>query len=223
MYQSGSPVEAFQYAVVRHTQDTHLSPGQLSSPRRFRRTSGEVFLICGPRSVIDHGWLELLGAAEALTAKLPIRGDVIESATTRKTAYFKAVVALLARAGARDFHEGETMTPGRVREYSIEAHHVFPRRWLSGKSFTEPADLILNQTPINKSTNASIGAKAPSEYLGKLKTEVKDNDLSPILRSHLINESDLKADDYSAFIANRYKTIVKELNKVIKPKKVESS
>jgi hypothetical protein len=64
-------------------------------------------------------------APEAVTNKLPIRRDVLESATTRKTAYFKALVALLVKAGARDFYEGDKMTPSRVREHSIEAHHLF--------------------------------------------------------------------------------------------------
>lgn len=159
-------------------------------------------------------------APEALTAKLPIRGEVIESATTRKTAYFKALIALLVKAGARDFHEGESMTPARVREHAIEAHHVFPKKWLSTQGLSESADLILNQAPINKSTNASIGSKAPSKYLGKLKDEVKNRDLEPVLKSHFINRRDLQDDAYSRFLDRRYKAIVQELNKVIRPKKV---
>jgi len=159
-------------------------------------------------------------APEAVTDALPIRRDVLESATTRKTAYFKALIALLVRAGARDFYEGDKMTPARVREHSIEAHHVFPKKWLSGQSFPESPDLILNQTPINKATNASIGSKSPSTYLDKLKQDVKGNNLTPVLDSHYIDEKCLAADDYSEFITERLTALVKQLDDVIAPKKV---
>lgn len=159
-------------------------------------------------------------APEALGESLPIRGDVIESATTRKTAYFKAVMALLARAEARDFHEGQKMTPARVRAQAIEAHHVFPRNWLKGKGFTASPDLILNQTPINKKTNASIGSRAPSEYYSKVQDELNGRDLDKVFSSHLIDADMLKADDYEGFLATRFEEVVAALNDVVSPKKV---
>jgi hypothetical protein len=159
-------------------------------------------------------------APEALGETKPIRVDVLESATTRKTAYFKAVMALLAKTGARDFHEGGQMTPPRVREQVIEAHHVFPKRWLKDQDFESSPDLILNQTPINKSTNASIGAKPPSEYYGTLQSELTQHDLDGVLASHLINAETLKHDDYDEFLAARSGALIDALNDVIHPKVV---
>jgi uncharacterized protein with ParB-like and HNH nuclease domain len=157
---------------------------------------------------------------EAVDTKLPIRKDVIESATTRKTAYFKALIALLVKAGAQDFYEGKPMTPARVRQHQIEAHHIFPKEFLKGKGFSESPDLILNQAPINKKTNASIGKKAPSVYLAKLQKDAGSTPIKAILSTHYIDEQHLTTDDYSKFVAARLAAVVAEINNVIAPKKV---
>ena len=182
----------------------------------------------GANSQAQADYLKLIGwirgddtaTPEAVSSSLPVRRDVIEAATTRKTAYFKALIALFVKAGAKDFYEGKRMTPARVREHQIEAHHVFPREYLTGKGFSESPDLILNQAPINKKTNASIGKKAPSVYLAKLKKDAGQASIASVLSSHYIDEPKLASDDYAGFIASRLQAVIAEIDLVISPKKV---
>jgi hypothetical protein len=149
-------------------------------------------------------------------AVLPVAAETLLTATTKKKALFRRLMALLIQQGAKDFHDGEELTSTRIRERKIDSHHVFPKRWLQDQAGGNP-ELILNRTPINAATNRRIGAKAPSAYIAEIQAEVEDGDLTGVLASHLIDVNCLVDDDYEGFIRARLDTVMKALEDVIAP------
>jgi hypothetical protein len=76
------------------------------------------------------------------------------------------------------------------------------------------AGSIINKTPLAYKTNRIIGGVAPSLYLAKLE---KRNEASPpippakldaLLRSHLIDPTLLRSDDFPGFMADRQRRLL---------------
>jgi len=122
--------------------------------------------------------------------------------------------------GALDFHNFQPLTSERLTERKIDAHHVFPRKYLQiqGESghVSSSSDLVLNRALIDKQTNRSIQDRAPSDYLEEIDS-VLTGDLGTVLDSQLLpsdRDGGLWSDDYEAFLLERQKLIVAELEAV---------
>jgi hypothetical protein len=142
--------------------------------------------------------------------------DELLLATTGRRALYRAVVALTLREKAKDFHTGQEITPQRISDGKIDAHHVFPREWLKKNAEGSPADLILNQALIGKETNRTIKDRAPSAYLTDVETSLESSGLKEVLGSHLLpsaTESGLRTDDYEKFLLERQELVLAELEK----------
>jgi hypothetical protein len=69
----------------------------------------------------------------------------------------------------------------------------------------------VNKTPLSAKTNRMIGKAAPSSYLGKLAANdpsATDADFEGRLRSHAIDPSLLRADDFEGFLDARRSALV---------------
>ena len=126
---------------------------------------------------------------------------------TRNSAAYKGIYALLLREGARDWMTGEESSVQTYFDERIDIHHVFPQQWCREHGI-EPArcDSIVNKTPLTASTNRSIGGRAPSEYLTRIR--VPGGDLDGLLRTHLVEPAHLRADDFGAFFAARQSALL---------------
>lgn len=136
-------------------------------------------------------------------------------ARTGRRAFYRAVMALTLRHGARDFFTGQPITPDRLRD-KIDAHHVFPRDWLKKNDAADTADLVLNQALIAKETNRTIQARGPSEYLADIENALTPDGLKSVLDSHLLPSdggSGLRTDDYEAFLLERQDLVLAELQR----------
>jgi hypothetical protein len=75
-------------------------------------------------------------------------------------------------------------------------------------------DSIINKTPLSYRTNRIIGGVAPSAYLGKLEKgdqstpAIEAQRMDGYLKSHLIDPSLLRADNFEAFMADRQKQLL---------------
>lgn len=61
------------------------------------------------------------------------------------------------------------------------------------------------QIPLTARTNRIIGGKAPSAYIEGIEKnhKIETDRMNEIVKSHLINPSHLRTDDFSAFIIDR--------------------
>lgn len=147
--------------------------------------------------------------------ELQITADSILSATTKKKALMQGLMALTITCGARDFFSGEELTTATYINSKIQSHHLYPRARLedntkagiNAEGFSP--DLILNRAMIGADTNKRIGSAKPSKYVAKM--EEAESGVAQILKSHLIDESALKADSYGAFLNSRLEMVKKAI------------
>lgn len=153
----------------------------------------------------------------------------LETLRTRASAAYKGVYALLMGTGCRDFRTGETIKIQTDFADNIELHHIFPKTWCEKEGIAKDVyNSIINKTPISERTNAKIGDKAPSVYLGKIRDEEKDlvdafvlkevpesTDIDDRLRSHLIWADALREDDFELFFEERKEKLLKAIEKAM--------
>lgn len=144
-------------------------------------------------------------------------GEVLDTARTNLQALYKGVIAITLSSGARDFHSGSNLTPEKILEESIDAHHIFPKKYLEENGDPGNSELILNRALIDKRTNQSIGKRSPSEYLATMEEALGEEEVIGILQSHLLpaeRNSPLRHDNYGAFLLSRKALVVKAIASV---------
>ncbi len=140
---------------------------------------------------------------------------LLEVERTTNTLY-KGVMCLLARNGARDFRQNDS-----IAFSPPEDHHVFPQSYIKshqsksilGLSGTALYNNIVNRTLISAETNRAIGKTAPSKYLAKENIIIQDGKRDLLLK-HFMDEScvaALEADDYEQFLNSRHKIMLKNI------------
>jgi hypothetical protein len=114
-----------------------------------------------------------------------------------RSALFKAMFLAFADEGAQDWFTGLNISAKHSGSKDrLQFHHVFPRAYLRKHRpdiRTNQVDDITNLAFIGGSTNQSISAKAPNEYLARLASEKPE-----ILRAQQI------PDDPALFESARY-------------------
>ncbi len=129
---------------------------------------------------------------------------------TRNSAAYKGLYALLMRVGERDFRTGKPIDLATYFEEAIDIHHVFPQAWCNDHGIDAGLmNSIVNKTAISARTNRQIGRNAPSKYVSKLQTssKISADQMDGILRSHLIDSSYLRADDFEGYFQRRYRAL----------------
>lgn len=165
-------------------------------------------------------WLEGDAEPEVVrTIGSHFNGDILLEAKIGQRALYRGVMALTITHGALDFHNGKPLTPARLVDQKIDAHHVFPSKYLEEQlgqgEAGDPSSpqLILNRALIDKQTNRSIKKRAPSDYLQEIKEEL-GKDVVKVLDSHLLPskpKGGLWSDDYEGFILERQELVLSEL------------
>ncbi|MCT9105002.1 DUF262 domain-containing protein [Streptomyces mirabilis] len=130
----------------------------------------------------------------------------LDSLTTRNSAAYKGIYALLIKQGAVDWHYADApLSPGRLDEYSVDVRQIFPKAWFRrGNSQGLPTNSIVNKTPLSyRATMDMLGA--PSSYLSTL---IAASDMRPewfddVIATHLIDPEALRESDYKRFYTDR--------------------
>ncbi|MFD6935412.1 DUF262 domain-containing protein [Streptomyces goshikiensis] len=130
----------------------------------------------------------------------------LDSLTTRNSAAYKGIYALLIKQGAVDWHYTDApLSPGRLDQYSVDVRQIFPKAWFRrGNSQGLPMNSIVNKTPLSyRATMDMMGA--PSSYLSTL---IAACDLRPewfddVVATHLIDPEALRESDYKRFYTDR--------------------
>lgn len=149
-------------------------------------------------------WLTGVGPQPDVMIEGELRSFRTISSPTQ--ALYNAALALSLRNHPLDFHAGQPLTPQRISIDQIDDHHVFPQAYLP-KDMAKPLkDCVLNRTLIDRKTNISILAKAPSAYLGAMSDALSPELLTRILESHSLPsaaDGPLFNDDYDGFLVWR--------------------
>lgn len=159
-------------------------------------------------------WLQ--GGPEPTTVSETIfRADRLKTMRMRLSAAYKGMNALLMKEGAQDFRSGQHFDHTVFFGENVDIHHIFPQDWCKKQGIKPSAyDSIINKTPLSFRTNRIIGGVAPSEYLAKLEIGDKQTPaiererLDAYLRSHLIDPTILRRDEFDAFMADRQKRLL---------------
>jgi hypothetical protein len=165
------------------------------------------------------------GDAPATVSDFAFEPDRLREITPKQQSIYKALMALVLRHGAADFHHGHTLTPASIAAQRVDDHHLFPRAYLNPTD-AEPAvpvqlvDCILNRTLIDADTNQRIGKRPPHEYLAEIRDELEaagQGLFEQVLESHLLPagaDSPLANDDFKAFLDWRAARIIEEMTAV---------
>lgn len=174
-------------------------------------------------------WLESDDAsAPEAVAQFFLSAQQLMLATVKRRALYAGMLALSVTHGGKDFHTSQKLTTTQMQNQKIDAHHLFPRKWLTdnyvaglvdarGDEVALGTELILNRALIDKETNQRIRARAPSVYLAEIRDIRGEGALNEILDSHLLPNEEgagLFEDDYERFILNRLELVLGQIEAV---------
>jgi len=144
----------------------------------------------------------------------------LDTLRTRTSAAYRGLYVLLQREGSKDFFWKARITDLDHNECSIDIHHIFPRDWCRRHSIPDRAsNSIINKTPISYRANRMIGGKVPSQYLEQLRShaqvQITEEEQDAILRSHLIEPSLVRSDDFGTFYDRRKQELLRLIEKAM--------
>ncbi len=137
---------------------------------------------------------------------------------TRNSAAYKGLSAILLRDGAQDFIAGVPMDASLFFSDPVDIHHIFPKDYCIKQGIDKGRyDCVVNKTPLSASSNRIIGGSAPSMYLATIERRhhIPTAQVDGILRTHVIDPSALRADDFEAFFQARYDALLDRIEKAM--------
>lgn len=130
---------------------------------------------------------------------------------TRNSAAYKGVMALILKAGAKDFLRGSHMDFASFVGEATDIHHIFPASYCEKMGIPRYEwNSVVNKTPIFARTNRIIGGYAPSQYLASLERNhrVSPDVLDDSLRSHQIDVDAIRTNNFRTYFDNRYEALL---------------
>lgn len=130
---------------------------------------------------------------------------------TRNSAAYKGVMALILKAGAKDFLKGTDMSHATFTLEYTDIHHIFPQNYCEKQGIDrERWNSVINKTPIYARTNRIIGGYAPSQYLSSLERNhhADPDQLNASLASHQIDVAAIRSDDFDTYFTKRQQSLL---------------
>lgn len=162
------------------------------------------------------------GDEPTTVAEFSFQAQRLREITPKQQSVYKALMALVLRNRARDFHRGRELTAASIAARRVDDHHIFPRAHLNPPNQDpvyprQTVDCILNRTLIDAETNQRIGKRPPNQYMGEVKEAFEPLDqraFAEVLASHLLptgDDSPLMRADFPAFLAWREERLAVEI------------
>jgi hypothetical protein len=131
----------------------------------------------------------------------------LDTMTTRNSAAYKGVYALVLKQGCYDWiFYSDPIDAAFCADQEADVGLIFPKEWCV-KNHIEASrrDSIVNKTILASRTRRIMGNSAPSDYLARLQTEVglPTNWIDDIVSTHLIEPAHLHANDFDKFYLAR--------------------
>lgn len=143
------------------------------------------------------------------------RPDRLDRMTSRLSAAYKGLNVLLLRERAADFFWKGTISELDAEDVALDIHHIFPQDWCEKQKppiSRGQYNTVVNKTPLSYKANRMIGGVAPSVYLSKLQkheqVKIDDTAMDSILKTHAIEPSLLRADDFHGFYTARKQALL---------------
>ncbi|MBR3945589.1 MAG: DUF262 domain-containing protein [Bacteroidales bacterium] len=130
--------------------------------------------------------------------------------TTRNSAAYKGVMALILKNHCKDFISGSEMDFASYVGEATDIHHIFPANYCEQQKYDiKQWNSVINKTPIYARTNRIIGGSAPSKYLSSIERNhgVSSDDLNSYLESHMINVDAIRQDDFVTYFKKRTESL----------------
>lgn len=130
--------------------------------------------------------------------------------TTRNSAAYKGIIALILKNHCKDFISGSEMDFASYVGEATDIHHIFPANYCEQQKYDiKQWNCVINKTPIFARTNRIIGGSAPTKYLSSIERNhgVSCEDLNKYLESHLIDVDAIRCDDFDTYFKNRANAI----------------
>lgn len=125
---------------------------------------------------------------------------------TRISAAYKGLMALLMKKGSKDFLSGDPIELTTYFDNNIDIHHIFPATYCQNQKLDpQKWNSIVNKAALSSRTNRILGGHKPSTYIQTIQRQYRVDParLDDILKSHLIDPSSLRIDDFAGFILKR--------------------
>jgi hypothetical protein len=119
----------------------------------------------------------------------------LNSMTSRNSAAYKGVLALLLRQGCVDWtYTKEPIDATIFADQQVDLTLIFPKAWCDKNGIGRERDSIVNKTPLANRTRRVMGNHGPDVYLGMLEAEagVPGNWLDDIVTTHLVDPDNLR-------------------------------
>ena len=126
--------------------------------------------------------------------------------TTRNSAAYKGVMALILKQHCKDFITGTEMDFAMYVDEATDIHHIFPANYCTQQGYEmKKWNSVINKTPIYARTNRIIGGVAPTKYISSIERNhgVLPQDLNTYLQSHLIDVDSIRKDDFETYFSKR--------------------
>jgi hypothetical protein len=141
--------------------------------------------------------------------------DRLDTLTTRNSAAYKGIYALLVKQGAVDWYYNEgPLNPSLLLQYLVEVRQIFPRNWFTKRqSGDSRANSIVNKTPLSYRASRSMTG-SPASYLPLLAQEsgMRLEWFDDVVATHLVDPTTLHDADFDSFYANRSKQLLELVN-----------
>ncbi|MGW5271346.1 GmrSD restriction endonuclease domain-containing protein [Streptomyces sp. NPDC004044] len=138
--------------------------------------------------------------------------DRLDTLTTRNSAAYKGVYALLIKQGAVDWYFTDSpIAPSQLVEHAVDVRLIFPKTWIAKNepTWTTYATSIVNKTPLSLRANKSMSGP-PSAYLKTLSLEsgMRPEWFEDVVATHLVDVSALHEGEFIRFYENRAKQLL---------------
>jgi hypothetical protein len=144
--------------------------------------------------------------------------DRLDTLTTRNSAAYKGIYALLVKQGAVDWYHSEgLLTAGALLQHAVDVRQVFPKPWLARHVPNDNrGNSIVNKTPLSyRASKSLIGS--PSGYLRVLarETGTRPEWFDDVVATHVMDPAALHKDDFDGFYADRSARLVELVNEAM--------
>jgi hypothetical protein len=131
----------------------------------------------------------------------------LDSLSTRNSAAYKGIVALLVKQAATDWYfTADPLTATTLVQHAVDIRQIFPKKWLLGqnKEWVTFGNSIINKSPLSERASKNM-IGPPSSYLPILASEsgTRDEWFDDVVATHQIDPELLRRDDFVAFYADR--------------------
>ncbi|MFI5616285.1 DUF262 domain-containing protein [Streptomyces sp. NPDC051567] len=133
----------------------------------------------------------------------------LDTLTTRNSAAYKGIYALLIKQGAVDWCFTEVpLNADKIVAQSVDVRQIFPKTWATGLH-SRKTNSIVNKTPLSfRASRSMIGP--PASYLTALQLEsgLREEWFDDVIATHLIDPATLHKMDFDLFYENRAKQLL---------------